>query len=293
MHAFDPDDYRRRVLASVHRRGGAEHSDPFEIYGIPLEAVDTLDDAAVRDRIAEVWAFWQRGRDHPRYRGVILGLLERHAELSAALADRTARLALRDRVAAARAERDDERFAELDTAARRLVARFGGLPEDRIASLRTWAATQGIDEADFARRIRRHRVLPARPAGARPEAPRAAPISPAVLRQIRADLDELGRITGAAPPRSLFELLGVPPAAPRERVREVREAALARNRARRPDRRRALLDDLLAAVGALLVDGDPEAYLDALAAAATERGAGPGGRGGGGGGPGPPRPPSV
>jgi len=271
MRAFDSDDYRRRVLAVIHRRGGAEHSDPFEIYDIPLDEVDILDDAAVRDRVAEVWAFWQRGRDHPRYRGVIIGLLERHSELSTALGDRTSRLALRDRVAAARSARDDERFAALDAAASRLVARFGGLPADRLDGLRAWAATQGIDEAEFAERVRRHRLLPADPAAGPDPRPRGEAISPAVLRQIRADLDELGRITATSPPRSLFELLGVPPGTPRERIRSVRDAALASNRARRPDRRRALLDDLLAAVGTLLVDGDPDAYLDALAAATTER----------------------
>ncbi|EIV95979.1 hypothetical protein [Frankia sp. QA3] len=271
MRAFDSDDYRRRVLAVVHRRGGAEHSDPFEIYDIPLAEVDTLDDAAIRARIAEVWAFWQRSRDHPRYRGVIIGLLDLHAELSEALADRTRRLALRDRVAAARATRDDERFAALDAAVARLVARFGGIPADRIAGLRAWAATQGIDESAFTLRTRRHRIVPASPAAGPPDRPRPEPIPVEVLRQIRADLDELGRITASAPPRSLFDLLGVPPGASREQIRELRDEALTRNRARRPDRRRALLDDLLAAVGALLVEGDPDAYLDALAAATSER----------------------
>ncbi|WP_261575149.1 hypothetical protein [Frankia gtarii] len=271
MRAFDSDDYRRRVLAVVHRRGGAEHSDPFEIYDIPLAEVDTLGDAAIRARIAEVWAFWQRSRDHPRYRGVIIGLLDLHTELSTALADRTTRLTLRDRVAAARAARDDERFAALDAAVTRLVARFGGIPADRVAGLRTWAATQGIDESAFALRTRRHRIVPVSPAAGPADRPRPEPIPAEVLRQIRADLDELGRITASAPPRSLFALLGVSPGAPREQIRQLRDEALMRNRARRPDRRRALLDDLLAAVGALLVEGDPDAYLDALAAATSER----------------------
>ncbi|MCM3884850.1 hypothetical protein [Frankia sp. R82] len=271
LPAFVPDDYRRRVLAAVHRRGGAEHSDPFEIYDIPLDAVAVLTDAQVRARIDEVWAFWQRNRDHPRYRGVIIGLLDRHAELTAALADHPARLALRDRVAVARAERDDTRFAALDAAARRLVARFGGLPADRIEGLRAWAATQDIAGAEFDTRIRRHRILPADATAPAAGAARGAPISPAVLRQIRSDLDELGRIAATAPPRSLFDLLGLPPDASREQIRAARDTALTRNRARRPDRRRALLDDLLAAVGTLLVDGDPRSYLDALAAASAAR----------------------
>ncbi|MCK9922439.1 hypothetical protein MXD61_11205 [Frankia sp. AgPm24] len=268
---FIPDDYRARVLASVHRRGGAEHSDPFEIYDIPLAAVATLTDAQVQARIDEVWAFWQRNRDHPRYRGAIIGLLERHAELAEALADRTTRLALSERVAAARAERDDERFAALDAAARRLVARFGGLPADRLEGLRTWAATQDITAAEFDTRIRRHRVLPAAGTEAVTGPAHGEQVSPAVLRQIRSDLDELARIAATTPPRGLFDLLGLPTDASPERIRAARDAALARNRARRPDRRRALLDDLLAAVHTLLIDGDPHAYLDALAADTTTR----------------------
>ena len=50
-----------------------------------------------------------------------------------------------------------------------------------------------------------------------------------------------------------------------------REVYAARNRELRPDRRRALVDDLLAAVTTLLLDGDPEAYLDMLAEDVTER----------------------
>jgi hypothetical protein len=92
-----------------------------------------------------------------------------------------------------------------------------------------------------------------------------------VLRQVRADLDELGRIIGAPAPASLYDLLGVPPGAGKADLRRVRDELAARNRQRRPDRRRALIDDLLAAVITLLLDGDPEAYLDALAVAATER----------------------
>ncbi|MEX5632224.1 hypothetical protein [Parafrankia sp. FMc2] len=264
MLPFDSNDYRRRVLAALHARGGAEQSDPFEIYDIPVVEAPRLGDAEVRARLDEVWAFWQRSRDHPRYRGVIIALLGLHDELSSALATAASRADLAERVTAARAARDSERFAELDAAVRRLVSRFGGLPEDKVAALRALAAAQGVDEAAFAQRIRRYRLLPA---GA-PEratsgqARRAVPAE--VIRQIRADLDELGRIAGTTPPRSLFDLLGVSPGSTREEIRAVRDAAAARNRERRPDRRRALLDDLLTAVRSLLVEGDPEAYLDAL-----------------------------
>ncbi|EFC81197.1 hypothetical protein [Parafrankia sp. EUN1f] len=264
MLPFDSNDYRSRVLAAVHARGGAEQSDPFEIYDIPIEEAARLGDAEVWARIDEVWAFWQRSRDHPRYRGVIIALLGLHSELSAALRTTAARTELAGRVTAARTARDGERFAELDAAVRRLVSRFGGLPEDKIAGLRALAATHGIDDAAFELRIRRHRRLPAGTAERATATSARRPVSAEVIRQVRADLDELGRIVGTTPPRSLFDLLGVTPESSREEIRAVRDAAAARNRERRPDRRRALLDDLLTAARALLVDGDPEAYLDAL-----------------------------
>jgi len=52
---FDPNDYRKRVLAAVERRGGPDTSDPFELYDLPLTE---LDDATVAVRVAEVWSFW-------------------------------------------------------------------------------------------------------------------------------------------------------------------------------------------------------------------------------------------
>ncbi|MBL7546843.1 hypothetical protein I6A60_02960 [Frankia sp. AgB1.9] len=266
MGPFDANDYRSRVLGPIHARGGVEHSDPFEIYDIPLAEATTLDDAAVSAQIDAVWAFWQRSRDHPRYRGVIDALLRQHPELAAALRGRRARVELAQVVAQARAEREDERFATVAAAADRLVERFGGLPEDKIPGLRLIATGAGVDAAEFDRRIAGY---PRVPAGT-PERTTRRSVPRQVLRQVRADLDELGRIVGEDAPRSLFDLLGVPPGSDLATVRSARDGAATRNRARRPDRRRALIDDLLAAVTTLLLDGDPEAYLDALAAAAAD-----------------------
>ena len=78
---FDPNGYRKAVLAAVERRGGPDTSDPFELYDLPLDV--ELDDAAVAERVAQVWAFWQRQRDHPRYRALVALLVETHAARSA------------------------------------------------------------------------------------------------------------------------------------------------------------------------------------------------------------------
>ena len=53
---FDPNGYRKRVLAAVERRGGPDTSDPFELYDLPLDA--ELDDDVVASRVAEVRPAW-------------------------------------------------------------------------------------------------------------------------------------------------------------------------------------------------------------------------------------------
>jgi len=123
MRPFDPNDYRKRVLAAVERRGGVEHSDPFELYDVPLELAETLTDAEVAARVTEVWGFWQRQRDHPKYRVLVGVLVANHERLSYLLLDGSARRAEALRIRREREERDAER----------LVARVG-TPQHRHAS---------------------------------------------------------------------------------------------------------------------------------------------------------------
>ncbi len=267
MEEFQANDYRKRVLAAVQARGGIGQSDPFEVYDIPLAEVDELTDADVAARVDQVWAFWQKSRDHPKYRGLVLALLAAHDQVGPELLSAQRRSLLAERVRRDRDNRNGQRFADLDAAVARLVQRFGGLPEDKLAGLRRLAAERGIDADTFALRVRRYKVLPAG-TPARDERPA---IDTDLLRQVRADLDELGRLSGDTPPASLFALLGLPPDTGRAEIRQARDAFAARNRERRPDRRRALVDDLLAAVTTLLVDADPGLYLDALAADVTAR----------------------
>jgi hypothetical protein len=266
---FDGNDYRKRVLAAIESRGGIQTSDPFEWYDVPLEKAEALKDRVVTDQIAAVWAFWQKQRDHPKYRGLVTALLAVHPQAAADLGEREARRRLATQVRAARAERNEDRFAELDGAIERLVERFGGIPRSKVEGLHAFAQQSGtLDQAAVEARIARHDLVDDEPAAARPAVPA---VSPAVYHQVRADLDELGRILGTPPPVSLYDLLGLDPGAPRPLVAGERESAAARNRELRPDRRRALVDDLLAAVTTLLIENDPEIYLDALAEEVTER----------------------
>jgi hypothetical protein len=116
--------------------------------------------------------------------------------------DRTSRRRLVEEVQRFRAERDADRYAELDSAIERLVERFGGLPSSKLEGLRRFGAAP----VSTRRRSRPGwpRCRSCRPGRRRP----AQDVPPAVLRQVRADLDELGRLLGTSPPVTLYDLLG-------------------------------------------------------------------------------------
>ena len=258
---FDPNDYRKRVLAAVERRGGPDASDPFELYDLPVEAaaVAQLDDATVEARIAEVWAFWQRQRDHPRYRALVALLVETHAERSAQLRDAATRRATASRARADREERDAERYALLDAAISRLVQRHGGVPRDKLAGLDEVGALGGLTPDEVAARVRRHRML-------------APTIGVERRRQIRALLDEFGRLTAATAPPTLLALLGLVPSASDQQVTAGWVAWRSRARELPAGRLRAVVDELLVHVADLLAPGRAavEVYLDAVAADVTD-----------------------
>jgi hypothetical protein len=261
---FDPNDYRKRVLAAVERRGGPETSDSFELYDLPVS--DDLDDAFVAARVAEVWGAWQRQRDHPKYRVLVAMLVEGHAVRSAELLDAGRRRAAVAYVRAQREQRDSARFALLDAAASRLVARYRGLPRDKIEGLHEVGALAGLTRDEVTARLRRHRLVDA--AAAEPD----PGIGVERRRQVRVLLDELGRLTDTPAPPTLLALLELGPAASEEQIRA--RAAAWRSRARElpPARLRSVLDELLVHVAELLEPGRAavEAYLDAVTADVTD-----------------------
>src|SRR6185295_15348330 len=106
------------------------------------------------------------------------------------------------------------------------------------AGVLAFAAQAGIDQASAEARLARHPVIDDEPA----TRPAKAPISEALYRQVRANLEELGRILGRPAFVSLYDLLGLDPAAPQPVLARAREVYAARNRELRPDRRRALVD---------------------------------------------------
>ena len=101
MPAFDANDYRKRVLAAIEARGGVPASDPFEWYDVPLDEADSLSDEAVTEQVEAVWAFWQKHRNHPKYRGLVTALLATHQDTAPALCDRHSRRQLAARTLSA------------------------------------------------------------------------------------------------------------------------------------------------------------------------------------------------
>ena len=264
LRPFDPNDYRKRVLAVVEKRGGPDASDPFELYDLP--PVDDLDDAAVAERIAEVWAAWQRQRDHPKYRVLVGLLVQQHAERSVELLDAGRRRVAAARVRAQREQRDSARYELLDAAISRLVQRHRGIPADKVEGLYEVGALAGLSRAEVDVRLRRHRVLAAGSPAGQPG------IGPERRRQVRALLDEFGRITGDPAPPTLLALLGLGPDATAEQVRTMAGAWRSRARELPPERLRAVVDELLVHVSELIEPGREavDAYLEAVAADVAE-----------------------
>jgi hypothetical protein len=264
---FDPNDYRKRVLATVEKRGGPDASDPFELYDLPV--ADDLPNAAVAARIEEVWGFWQRQRDHPKYRVLVGLLVAGHVGRSAELRDPDRRRTAAVRVRHQRAQRETERFALLDAAVSRLVDRHGGVPRDKVEGLYDVGALSGLARPEVEVRLRRHRLLD--PVGSATPAP-APGIGPDRRRQVRALLDELGRLTDAPAPPTLLAMLGVGPEASAAEVRTLAAAWRARARELPPERLRAVVDELMVHVGELVEPGDEAVavYLDAVVADVTD-----------------------
>lgn len=272
MHPFDPNDYRKRVLAAVERRGGIEHSDAFELYDIPLELAETLTDADVAARVSEVWGFWQRQRDHPKYRVLVGLLVDNHERLSYLLLDVSARRAEALRIRREREERDAERFEMLDAAIARLVERHGGVPAGKVAGLEEIGAMSGLGPDEVAGRLRRHRIVEDASATAEP-APRL--LTEQRRTQIRRLLAEWAKLVDGPPTPTLLALIGLDPtrAGHTEEIRLRADALRARARELPPGRMRVVLDELLVHVGDLLEPGADaaEEYVVSVVSDVAER----------------------
>ncbi|MEV6768281.1 Ig-like domain repeat protein [Nocardia sp. NPDC051030] len=271
MRAFDPNDYRKRVLAAVERRGGIEHSDVFELYDIPLEEAARLSDAEIAARVEEVWGFWQKQRDHPKYRVLVGLLVDEHDELSAPLRTASSRRVEAERVTQIRARRDAERYEMIDTAIDRLVERHGGIPAGKVPGLEDIGKMSGLSASEIAARVRRHRIIDEVQAA---PVPAAAGVSTQRRQQIRKLLAEFERLQPGDPVPTLLALLRLDFSKAREtsEIRLRAEALRARARELPPGRTRVVLDELLVHISDLLEAGGSavDDYLRAVTDDVTE-----------------------
>lgn len=261
--AFDGNDYRKRVLAAIHRRGGPESSDPFEIYDLPVDVIDQWADHDVAEQVGEVWGFWQRQRDHPKYGTLASQLVDSHPERSAEVLDRSRRTALAVQVRADREARDADRYGLLDEAVSRLVKRHGGIPRDKVPGLVEIGVLGGLSVDEVQVRLRRHRFVDVATAAV-PAAPRPGPVSDLRRQQVRDLLDEFGRLQECPPPPTLLALLGLDPHADEAEIALRADVWRARSRELPPLRLRVVVDELMVHVADLLEAGPivRDAYLD-------------------------------
>ena len=273
MHPFSANDYRKRVLAAVERRGGVGESDAFELYDIPLDEALALESGALTDaevavRLDEVWAVWQKHRDHPKYRVLVGQLVREHDQRSAELRFSGPRVALARRVGDARRQRDEGRYELLDTAIDRLVQRYGGIPAAKRKGLDDIGAMGGLTPAEIAARLRRYRVID--DTSAPPAAPSSG-LSTGRSVQIETLLGEFDRLQGDRSTPTLLAVLRLTldDATDLTEITLRTEQLTGRSRELPAGRLRAVVDELIVHIRELLLDD--VTLSRAYVAAATER----------------------
>lgn len=259
---FDGNAYRKEVLKPLLDRGEHDVSDPFAVLGLD-PSVD--DEELIRARVDDVVAFWRKEQSSPRYKGLVSSLLAQQDRISALMLDPTRRAETRDRVQGASEAADAEAAARVDELLDALERRHGGIPRDRIDRLRAIAAREGITDAQVDARLADRTLLAT-------EDDDVEPVSPAVRRQVANLLAELARLDpDHGTHTTLYGFLGLPIGADATEVGTRREAIDARNRQRRHDRLRTVVDELVALSQTLLVSGDPRRYLAGIEADVRDR----------------------
>jgi hypothetical protein len=264
MPGLDGNAYRKKVLARLvadFSIADPETGDPFFVFDLDLDA----DPTTVQARIGDVVALWQKERSSIKYKGVATDLVAARSRYEAVLTDPDRRAAASARVRAERATADAERFADLDRLAGQLADRFGGIPAEKVDQLQMVARRGGTDDAAFAEWLGRHHVLAAGNT-------QVEPWEPAIRRQIRSQLTELGRQSGE-PARyaTLWTWLDLSPNSSDAELTARHAELLAANQGARHDSAKTRTGELLAHVKTrLLAEGGRDAYAAGLRADAAD-----------------------
>src|SRR4051812_7607291 len=131
MGAFDPNEYRKTVMARLHADFSPADPETGDIYFVC--ALDpAADTPTALKRLDDVVAAWQRDRNHPKYKGITAELVKRRPAYAAILGDPGRQAAARDRIEGNRSASHTAALTKLDGYAAPLVKRHGGIPRSKV-----------------------------------------------------------------------------------------------------------------------------------------------------------------
>jgi hypothetical protein len=257
VRPFDPKQYLAEVLGPA--RDAAVLPSLYDRY---LLDPDDEDEAAIGARLDEVKRLWDKQSEHPRYGSMIRSFSEQHAEAKLTLGDAQQRARLAEEQRGERRAAEEERRREVERWEKMLadVIAAGGIDPARRAQLEKLAARAGI-EADVAAA-----KLDAAPQVAAPEV-----LDAGVRRDIASKLTALAQ--GVGEPRlglSLYHALNLEISDGPEEVRARREEKVEEVNLTAATSLKASWNAVLALIKLHLLDVDPGAYVNGLAAAARE-----------------------
>lgn len=260
--ALDTTSYRKNVLARLlgePELADPRAGDPFLVGGVDPDA----DDETAAKQFDEVVAFWNKERNHPRYRGVAAQLVGRKDEYAAVLLDPYERRRAAERVVGARRAAVAEGLGVLDELATRLESSRGGVPRSRVEPLKRIGVSHGLDEQTIDQWLTNRIIL---------EDTGQNPWDASVRQQVRRSLDELAALTNDPPRfRTLYSMLDLPRDASVAAIGQAAERLTKLNQGARHDRRKTVLGDLLATVRTrLLAEDGPSRYVASLRADAYD-----------------------
>lgn len=271
MKAFDVNEYRRTVLAKIkddHSLADPATGDVMWVCAVESGASAT----EALKRLDDVHAAWQKDRNSPKYKGICAVLVGHREAYAQVLKNPEARAQASARHEEENAAKTAKAIEELNSVARDLLKARGGIPADRVPTLRAIAEQDGLGPEAFANWLAGQNVL------AEERGVGAVPWEPMVRRQVREKLTALANADPAAAPRTatLLTFLGVAPNANGTQVRAAHARLAEANLRRQRDTVMTVTSELLAHVSKRMFSDDGlESYTASLHADAREEIRGP------------------
>jgi TPR repeat protein len=244
----EKNDYVQRVLSPALERfaRGGELPDVFERYDLPLNLEDAQ---TIEASIHDARCLWTKTKTNAKFKELLPKLLQEEGHARRVLLDPTARSQERKRVETERRTRREARFARLEAAIEQVSA--PGYITLRIrAELLARFKREGFSEGEISERIR----VPVREQAPAPSADDNGSGLPEVTRrQIRNSLAVLGH-------KDLYDFLGLAGPAPKAEIARHYQLHASEWGAKPANAGKTAAQQLLGAVKAHLVEGDPAKY---------------------------------